>query len=168
MLISPYLSNGKQFATINRFSSETQSFQCGVPQSSVLFYLLFLKYISDLHNALKFSQSFHFANDTCLLNIQNTISEISTIQNKDLKELSFLLNANKMAMNVAKTEVIVFKTKHKPYDTDLSLKLIFIYAAIWVTFKSKLKNSFRHFFIYKKNYMKIIKKIIKNGFIERF
>ena len=83
---------------------------------------------------MKFSQSFHFANDTCLLNIQNTISEISTSQNKDLKELSFLLNANKMAMNVAKTEVIVFKTKHKPYDTDLSLKLIFIYAAIWVSY----------------------------------
>ena len=149
-MISPYLSNGKQFATINRFSSETQSFQCGVPQSSVLFYLLFLKYISDLHNALKFSQSFHFANDTCLLNIQNTISETSTSQNKDLKELSFLPNANKTAMNVAKTEVIVFKTKHKPYDTDLSLKLIFIYAAIWVTFKSKLKNSFRHFLYIKK------------------
>ena len=40
-----------------------------------------------------------------------------------MKELSFWLNANKIALNVAKTEVILFKTKHKPCDTDLRLKL---------------------------------------------
>ena len=33
---SSYLSNRKQFLTINGFDSETQSFQCGVPQGSVL------------------------------------------------------------------------------------------------------------------------------------
>ena len=40
-----------------------------------------------------------------------------------MKELSFWLNANKIALNIAKTEVILFKTKHKPCDTDLRLKL---------------------------------------------
>ena len=40
-----------------------------------------------------------------------------------MKELSFWLNANKVALNVAKTEVILSKTKHKPCDTDLRLKL---------------------------------------------
>ena len=39
-----------------------------------------------------------------------------------MKEHSFWLNENKIALNVAKTEVILFKTKHKPYDTDLRLK----------------------------------------------
>ena len=71
---------------------------------------------------MKFSQSFHFA-DTCLLNIQNKISKINKSLNKDLKELSFSLNANKIALNVANTEVILFKTKQKPCDTDLRLKL---------------------------------------------
>ena len=56
-------------------------------------------------------------------NIQNTISKVNRSLNKDLKELSFLLNANKIALNVAKTEVILFKIKHKPCDTDLRLKL---------------------------------------------
>ena len=42
---------------------------------------------------------------------------------KDLKELSFCLNANKITLNFAKTEVILFKTKHKPCDTNLRLKL---------------------------------------------
>ena len=119
---SSYLSNRKQFVTLNGFDSELQSFEYGVPQGSVLGPLLFLIYINDLHNAIKFSQSFQFA-DMCLLNIQNTISKTNRSLNKDLKELSFWLNANKIALNVAKTEVALFKTKHKPCDTDLRLKL---------------------------------------------
>ena len=120
---SSYLSNRKQFVTIKGFDSEIQSFQYGVPQGSVLGTLLILISFNDLHNAIKSSQSFHFPDDTCLLNIQNTISKIKRSLNKDLKELSFWLNANKIALNVAKTEVILFKTKHKPCDTDLRLKL---------------------------------------------
>ena len=59
--------------------------------------------------------------NVCL--IHKTISKIDRSLNKDLKELSFWLNANKIALNVAKTEVILFKTKHKPCNTDLRLKL---------------------------------------------
>ena len=89
-------------------------------------YLLLLVYIKDLHNSITFSQSFHFADDTCLLIIQNTINRSL---NKDLKELSFWLNPNRIALNVAKREVMLFKTKHyvifktKPCDIDLRLKL---------------------------------------------
>ena len=121
---SSYLSNRKQFVTINGFDSEIQSFRYGLPEGSVLDALLFFIYINDLHNSIKFSQSFHFADDTCLLNIQNTISKIYRSLNKDLKELPFWLNANKIALNVAKTEVILFKTKHKPCNTDLRLSYV--------------------------------------------
>ena len=100
---SSYLSNREQFVTINGFDSEIQSFWYGVPQGSVLDALLFLIYINDLHNSIKFSQSFHFADDTCLLNIQNTISKINRSLNKVLKELSFWLNANTITLNVAQS-----------------------------------------------------------------
>ena len=43
--------------------------------------------------------------------------------NKDLRELSFWLNANKIALNVEKTEIILFKTRNKNYDVDLKIKL---------------------------------------------
>ena len=43
--------------------------------------------------------------------------------NKDLRELSFWLNANKIAPNVEKTEIILFKTRKKNYDVDLKIKL---------------------------------------------
>ena len=55
---SSYLSNRKQFVTINGFDSETQSFQCGVPQGSVLDTLLILIYINDLHDAINFHNLF--------------------------------------------------------------------------------------------------------------
>ena len=60
-----YLSNRKQFVTINGFDSEIQSFQYGAPQGSALGLLLFLIHINDLHNAIKFTQFFHFVDDTC-------------------------------------------------------------------------------------------------------
>ena len=63
----------------------------------------FLIYINDPHNAIELSQSFHFADYTCLLNTQNTIFEINKTLNKDLKELLFWLNAKKIALNVSQT-----------------------------------------------------------------
>ena len=73
----------------------------------------FLIYINDLHNSIKFSQSFHYADDTCLFKLKKTISEINRSIHKDLKQLLFWLKA--------KQEVMLFKTKHKPCNTDLLL-----------------------------------------------
>ena len=69
----------------------------------------FLIYINDRHYAIKFSSPFHFADDTSLLNIQNSIKEISKTLTKDLKELSIWLNANKITLNVTKSKVIFLK-----------------------------------------------------------
>ena len=94
-----------------------------MPQGSVLGPLLFLIYINDFHNPIRFSQPLHFADDTCLLHIQKKVYKLKKSLNKDLKELSFWLNADKISLNVAKTEVILSKTKNKPYNTELRLKL---------------------------------------------
>ena len=111
------------YISINGISSDLLKVNFGVPQGSVLGPLLFLLYIHDLHNSIRFSSPFHFANDTGLLNIQDNMHVISTTLSKDLRELSFRLNANKIALNVAKTEIILFKTSNKNYDADLKIKL---------------------------------------------
>ena len=73
--------------------------------------------------SIKVSCPLHFADYTCFLNIQSSIKQINRTLNKDLKQLSLWLNANKISLNVAKTKVILFKPKNKQLDTDLKLTL---------------------------------------------
>ena len=94
-----------------------------VPQGSVLGPLLFLIFINDLNYAIKNSTTFHFADDTCLFNVKQSIKEINKSVNKDLKSLLHWLNANKISLNVTKTEVVIFRAKGKVFDTDLKLKM---------------------------------------------
>ena len=117
------LENRKQFVSVSGAESELASVNYGVPQGSVLGPLLFLIYINDLHYAIKASCPHHFTDHTCLLNIQSSIKQINRTLNKDLKQLALWLNANKISLNVAKTEVILFKRKNKQLGTDLKLKL---------------------------------------------
>ena len=100
-----------QYVSINGISSNLLKVNFGLPQGSVLGPLLFLLYINDLHNSIRYSSPFHFPDDTGLLNIQDSMHAINRTLNKDLRELSFWLNANKIALNVAKTEIILFKTQ---------------------------------------------------------
>ena len=112
---SSYLSNRKQFVTINGFDSEIQIFQYAVFSEVCSGSPSFFWYTSMIiHNVINFSCSFHFADDKCLLNIQNTISKINRSLNKDLKELSFWLNANKIPLNIAKQRLYSSKLNTNP------------------------------------------------------
>ena len=112
-----------QYVSINGISSNLLKVNFGLPQGSVLGPLLFLLYINDLHNSFRFSSPFHFADDTGLVNIQDSMRAINRILDKDLRELSIWLNANEIALNVAKTEIILFKTSNKNYVVGLKIKL---------------------------------------------
>ena len=82
--------------------------------------LLFLIYINDLHLAIKNSKVFHFADDTNLLNINNSPKQMQKLVNADLKILYRWLLANKISLNCDKTEIIFF---HKPGEKVPDLKV---------------------------------------------
>ena len=95
---------------------------CGVPQGSMLGPLLFLLYMNDLNQAIKFCKVHHFADDTNLSCLSNSIKKLKKLVNSDLKHLVNWLNANKISLNVKKTEMVIFKFKQKKFEGDLKIK----------------------------------------------
>ena len=95
----------------------------GLPQGSVLGPLLFLVYINDLHKAIKFSTIHHFAGDTNLLVVNDSIKKLQKRVNLDLRFLCKWLKANKISLNASKTELLIFRHPNKQINYDLKIKI---------------------------------------------
>lgn len=118
-----YLHERKQKVCINVFESATKTILHGVPQGSVLGPFLFLLYINDFHKCIKFSTTYHFADDTNLLNISDNYSILQKKLNLDLKFLNNWLLANKISLNTDKTELIYFHKARSLVPNNLKIKL---------------------------------------------
>ena len=118
-----YLHNRKQFVSINGFNSSLKSINFGVPQGSVLGPLLFLICINDLNISVKNSVMHHFADDTNLLLIDKSIKVLCKKVNYDLKGITNWLNANRISLNINKTEFIIFRKPRKLIDFEIKIKL---------------------------------------------
>ena len=84
--------------SLNSYKSNYADVNCRVPQGSILGPLLFLICINDLHLATKYSEVHHFADDTNLLNFDNSVKSIKKEVNQDLKNLGNWLKANKISV----------------------------------------------------------------------
>ena len=97
-----YLSNCIQYVSINGYDPGLTAINCGVCQGSVLGLLLFLLYINDLNQAKKNCKVHHFADDTNLLCLGNSIKKLNKLVNADLERLVNWLNTNKISLSVKK------------------------------------------------------------------
>ena len=118
-----YLSDRKQYVTVNGSNSNLLSITCGVPQGSVLGPLLFLVYINDLPNASNKLKFYLFADDTNIYFESNDLSNLLRTVNKELKSIKRWLDANKLSLNIDKTNYIIFHSSSRNVPSDSTIKI---------------------------------------------
>ena len=108
---------------MNGESSEKKSITCGVPRGSVLGPLLFLIYINDLPNISKALDFYLFADDTNLYCEDDCLKNLETKVNKELKNLYLWLSVNRLALNIDKTNFLIFHPFNKPLKFNVTIMI---------------------------------------------
>ena len=89
-------------------SSNTNKISMGVPQGSILGPLLFLIFVNDFHNSLSHSNAIMYADDTSLY-ISDKTKNLVKKGNEELARVDDWLVANKLTLNISKTNFILFR-----------------------------------------------------------
>ena len=114
-----YPKGRKQFVKVENETSTTKEILTGVPQGSILGPLLILIYINDLNTCIQLSKTYHFADDTSIMQSKKSLEQL----NKDLSNLLYWLRANKLCLNVQKTEFIIFHPNNLKLNSSFKFKL---------------------------------------------
>ncbi len=118
-----YLFQRKQYVSINGQNSSLLTVNCGVPQGSVLGPLLFLIYINDLPLASTKLKFYLFADDTNIYLEDGNLTHLVKTVNKELKFVMKWLNANKLSLNIEKTNFILFHSMSIKVPSDINIKI---------------------------------------------
>ena len=103
-----YLSNRTQFVSYKDFHSDLMNLTTGVPQGSVLGPLLFIIYTNDLPNSLSYSRCILFADDTTIYYSSQDLDDLFNKVKSDLTVLTDWFKANKLTLNINKTNYVFF------------------------------------------------------------
>ena len=108
-LFQSYLTNREQVVEVNGNLSEKGVIKHGVPQGSILGPLLFLLYINDISNSSDILKFFLFADDTTVYySADPSDPNTEIILNRELEKVSSWLAANKLSLNVKKSNFLNF------------------------------------------------------------
>ena len=120
-----YLDNRYQYVCYDGMESQRKEITCGVPQGSVLGPTLFLLYINDLSNSSSYFKFRLFADDSSLFHTfdkgENRI-QLGEV-NKHLSDVVTWCEANKLTINVSKTNYMLFKNRGKNILTSEQLEI---------------------------------------------
>ena len=117
-----YLSHRKQYVSVNGHTSEYLNISCGVLQGSVLAPLLFLIHINDLPSVSKYLRFYLFADDTNIYFEAKDLKTLQKIMNRELRHVKKWLEADKLALNIEKTNFVVFHSPGKKLTEPIILK----------------------------------------------
>jgi hypothetical protein len=118
LLIKSYLTNRQQYVFYNEAKSSLKPINFGVPQGSILGPLLFILYINDMASCSKYLYSLLFADDTNIIYSNSDIWKLMEIVSLELETLSDWFKANRLSLNVKKTNFMLFGYRKIPQCCD--------------------------------------------------
>jgi len=116
-----YLNNRHQQVSCNGKLSNFIRIMYGVPQGSILGPLLFLIYINDLSHSSTYLHYILFADDSNAFITHAFYDHLVNTVNNELAMASDWFKANKLSLNLAKTNYIVFRSNKKPIPTSANV-----------------------------------------------
>ena len=111
--IQNYLTGRTQSTLANGIMSNKNLITCGVPQGSVLGPLLFLIYINDLGNSLRYSEHLLYADDTVIFNSGTSIHDILPNLQRDLTSFGKWCSSDKLTINTKKSNYVIYGTNQR-------------------------------------------------------
>ena len=90
-------------------STNANKIVMGVPQGSILGPLLFLIFVNNFHNSQNCSEAIMYADDTSLYISDKNVKKLVEKSNKELTRVDDWLLANKLTLNVSKSNFILFR-----------------------------------------------------------
>ena len=120
-----YFSNRSQIVEYAGVTSSNQrNTFCSVPLGSILAPLLFVIYVNDFKNCLRFSTNISFADDTNVFIVDKHLQALYEKGNRELENIDNWMIANKLSINANKTNYIIFQTpKSRSVKTTTSFQL---------------------------------------------
>ena len=134
--------------------------------------VFFLLYINDIKNSANQIKFFLFADDTSTFLMHKNIEELEKIYNKELKQVIYWLDANKLSLNVLNSNMILFRKNSSKISKKTSIKIIgeeikekeyTKYLGILIDNKLTWKQHINHVNIksYKRNFLLKLNDILK-------
>ena len=83
----------------------------------------FLLYINDITNSSPILSFYLFADDTAIFLSDKSIKNLEKTLNEELIKVSHWLIANKLSLNVKKSNALLFRTKNESSSPKINLQL---------------------------------------------
>ena len=134
-----YLNHRSQYIQLNNISSACQPLTFGVPQGSILGPLLFLLFINDMPSISQIVKYILFADDTTGLYCSSSLDDLFTTLSSEADSLNQWFAANRLTINVSKTNFVLFTTPQKYRHLQLENRNVIKFGSSEIKMRYEVK-----------------------------